>query len=199
MPRLVPKDRNSLPEFEELFQGLEQFFGFLPNDYLTMAHHPEMLNALSQLTNAIVMSSGETSMDLRLLIALITSRTSGCMYCTAHSAELSRRFKIPTEKIQNIHQYETHPAFTEAERIALNIAEKSGQLPNAVTDEHFDQLQKHYSTNAIAEIVGVVSMMAFYNRWNDTVATTLEEVPAACATHLMGDSGWKVGKHDNGR
>ncbi len=37
--------------------------------------------------------------------------------------------------------------------------------------------------------------MAFYNRWNDTVATTLEEAPLQSATQLLGDSDWVVGKH----
>jgi alkylhydroperoxidase family enzyme len=44
-------------------------------------------------------------------------------------------------------------------------------VPNAVTDEMFMELRKHWSDEQVVEIVGVISMFGFLNRWNDTFAT----------------------------
>lgn len=45
------------------------------------------------------------------------------------------------------------------------------------------------------ELLGVVAMFAFLNRWNDTMATPLEAVPSALALSALRARGWKAGKH----
>ena len=132
-------------------------------------------------------------MSLRLLVPYIASRAAGCMYCTAHCAVLSEQYGLPMEKIQNIHAYKTHPSFSEAERSALRIADKANKVPNEVTDEDFEELRKYYNDEAITEIVALIAMMSFYNKWNDTMATTVEKPPFDMATRSL--SWWKAGKH----
>jgi hypothetical protein len=46
-------------------------------------------------------------------------------------------------------------------------------VPNAVTDAHFAELKKHYTDAQIVEIVAVISLFGFLNRFNDTTATEL--------------------------
>jgi uncharacterized peroxidase-related enzyme len=195
MPRLEALPRPELAEFEPMFQQLEAFFGYLPNDYLTLGHKPGIMKAVADLTAAVVFAPGKTSMPLRLLVPYISSRAANCMYCTAHCAELSEKHGIPIDKIQNIHLYETHPAFTPEERAALRVADKANKIPNAVTDEDFAELRKHFDDEAIAEIVALIAMMSFYNKWNDTMATALEKPPLDMAERLLSKTGWAVGKH----
>ncbi len=193
MPRLAPKPLADLAEHDPMFRQLEEFFGFLPNDYLTMGHKPAVMKAVVELTGAVLLTEGKTPMTLRLLIMYIASRAAGCMYCTAHCADLSLKYGLPLEKIQNIHEYKAHPSFSEAERAALNVADKANKIPNAVSDEDFEELRKHYEDEAIAEIVSQIAMMSFYNKWNDTVATTLEKPPFDMASGSL--SWWNAGKH----
>jgi hypothetical protein len=47
----------------------------------------------------------------------------------------------------------------------------------------------------VVEIVGVIAMFGFLNRWNDTLATPLEEEPLAFAERHLAAHGWDVGKH----
>ncbi|MBW4475486.1 MAG: carboxymuconolactone decarboxylase family protein [Tolypothrix brevis GSE-NOS-MK-07-07A] len=193
MPRLEPKPLASLAEHDEMFKQLEEFFGFLPNDYLTMGHKPAVMKAVVELTGAVLLAEGKTPMPLRLLVMYVASRAAGCMYCTSHCAVLSLKHGLPMEKIQNIHDYKTHPSFSDAERAALNVAEKANRLPNAVTDEDFEELRKHYGDEAIAEIVSQIAMMSFYNKWNDTMATNIEKPPFDMASSSL--SWWSAGKH----
>ena len=57
------------------------------------------------------------------------------------------------------------------ERLALDFARAAASQPNAVTDEMFVNMQRHWSDEQIVEILGVVALFGFLNRWNDTMGT----------------------------
>ena len=74
-------------------------------------------------------------------------------------------------------------------------AKMRGVVPNAVTPEHFAELRRHWDDGEIVEILAVVGLFGFLNRWNDSMATDLEDVPAAFASGTIGRHGWEPGKH----
>jgi alkylhydroperoxidase family enzyme len=84
--------------------------------------------------------------------------------------------------------------FDAKERAALDFALAAAAQPNAMTDDLFAATQLHWTDAQIVEILGVVAMFGFLNRWNDTLATPLEAAPQAVATQALGDS-WSAGKH----
>ena len=45
------------------------------------------------------------------------------------------------------------------------------------------------------ELVGVISLFGYLNRWNDTMATELEGKPREFAEATLAGQGWAVGKH----
>lgn len=55
-----------------------------------------------------------------------------------------------------------------------------------MTDAQFAPLQQHWSDGEIVELLGVVAMFAFLNRWYDTMPTPLEMVPEAVAVQALG-------------
>ena len=195
MPRIEPLKREDLAQYDDMFQHLEEFFGYLPNDYQTMARKPGLLEVVAQLTETCLFSEHcKLPMDLRMMICYVSSRAAGCQYCTAHSAELTSRFGVSLEKVQNVMDYENQD-FTDAEKAALRIAHGANQFPNAVTDADFDEARKHFSDEEIVDIVSLISMMSVYNKWNDTMATSLEKPPAAFSQDSLAEGGWKLGKH----
>jgi hypothetical protein len=64
-----------------------------------------------------------------------------------------------------------------------------------VTDEHFAQIRKYYSEDAAAEIVAVISLLGWLNRWNITLATRLESEATAFAQKHLAPHGWTPGVH----
>jgi hypothetical protein len=56
-------------------------------------------------------------------------------------------------------------------------------------------LRRHFSSGAIVEIVSVISLFGWLNRWNDTLASDLEASPLAFAAVKLADRGWTPGKH----
>jgi uncharacterized peroxidase-related enzyme len=176
-----------------MFNQLEELFGFLPNDITTLGHKPAVMKAVVDLTGAVLLAEGKTPIPFRLLVMYSSSRAAGCMYCTAHCATLGEKHGLSMDKIQNIREYKTYSGFSEAERAALAVAEKANKLPNAVTDEDFAELRQYFDDEAIAEIVSLIALMSFFNKWNDTLATTLEKPPLDMASSSL--PWWSAGKH----
>src|SRR5712691_181787 len=173
MSRLEPLSREAAKDFDNLFEAAKNRMGFLPNSQLIMAHRPEILRAFVQLAAAINGPSSTIDPQLRNLVSQMASRASGCGYCMAHTAHTAGRVGIPAEKEDALWEYETSPLFSEAVRAALRVSQGAAQVPNAVTDDDFNELKRHYTEVQIVDIVAVIALFGFLNRYNDTMATEL--------------------------
>ena len=182
-------DRKSLVEFEELFKLVESFMGYLPNAHLTMSERPELLKAFSGLAGAVFQSDGLDA-GTKQLIALASSLSAGCKYCQAHTSHGAERAGIEEKKIADILNYSKSTQFSEPEKAILDLAFAAGKVPNNSNQEHFDNLSKYYSKKEIVDIVSVISLFGFLNRWNDTLGTALEEVPESFVNDKLKPLGW---------
>jgi uncharacterized peroxidase-related enzyme len=198
MSRVKPLKREDVPELEPYFAQTETRMGFLPNSQLIMAYKPKLLQAFSHLGQAVNDPASKTPRTLRTLVAHVASKSAGCQYCVAHTGESAHRADVDEQKLAAIWEYETSPLFTEAERAALSFAQSAAVVPNAVIDQDFAALRRHFSDEEIVELVGVIAYFGFLNRWNDTLATELEPNPLQFAEKTLSGSGWKAGKHAKG-
>jgi uncharacterized peroxidase-related enzyme len=158
-----------------------------------MARRPEILRAFSDLITQI-WRTGTLPQPLKPLVAIVASVAAGCRYCQAHEAVDAKLRGVDEEKISAIWDFERSPLFTEAERAALRFARDASLVPNLVTPQHFAELRRYWDDGQIVEILAVVGLFGFLNRWNDSMATDLEEVPASFAADRYG-SRWEPGKH----
>ena len=154
----------------------EAFMGFLPNSSIDMAHWPELMQTFAPFA-ANILGGGELDRSFKNMIAAVASNAAGCRYCSAHTTHQAVHSGGDADKIAKVWEYQTCDLFSDAERAALDLALAGGQVPNCSTDAHFDALKRHYTDKQIVEIVAVISLFGFLNRWNDTMATELEEVP----------------------
>ena len=182
-------DRKSLEEFEELFKLVESFMGYLPNAHLTMSERPELLKAFSGLAGAVFQSDGLDA-GTKQLIALASSLSAGCKYCQAHTSHGAERAGIEEKKIADILNYSESEQFSESEKAVLDLAFAAGKVPNSSNQRHFDELIKYYSNKEIVDIVSVISLFGFLNRWNDTLGTALEDVPENFVNDKLKPLGW---------
>lgn len=194
MTHVIPKTRAELPELEPMFAGVEASMGFVPSSMLTMAHWPELLQSFGAL-GATVLGPGEVDPGLKQLVAFVISNAAGCRYCQAHTSHTAERRGVSQEKVDAAFQFETSELFTASERAALRVAAHAGMVPNAVTPAHMAELGEHFNARQVVEIVGVISLFGYLNRWNDTMATTLEDHPREFGEQRLATNGWEVGKH----
>ena len=185
------------PDADESVRKLSEFFGgplgFTPNSVLTMQRRPEIARAFIEL-NIAVTRPVHIDNQLKRMIGYMASYAAGCRYCQAHLALGTSRFGASDEKVAALWEYGTSPLFTDAERAALDFALAAASVPNGVTDEIADELKKHYSDDAIVEILAEVALMGFLNRWNDSMGTVLESDPGKLGEDLLAASGWTPGK-----
>ncbi len=195
MPRLEPLPPEHTPELKAHFDFFLGTLGFTPNSVLTMQRKPKLAMALATMNAAVMDPAGDVDLGFRRLIGHVVSKVSGCLYCQAHTLLGAQNFGVSAEKQAAIWDYATSALYSAKERLALDFALAASAQPNAVTDEQFKELQQHWSDDEIVEILGVIAMFAFLNRWNDTMATLLEAVPTEVATRAVGAQGWTAGKH----
>jgi uncharacterized peroxidase-related enzyme len=191
----IPAEVCADPDLAEAFGHFTRTLGFVPNSLLTMQRVPAIAKAVIQLNRAVFAPDGEVDLGLKRLVAHVASAASGCQYCKAHTTVSATRHGVTDEKMAAIYEYASSPLFTAAERVALDFAMEAASVPNAVTDESYRALAEHWTETQIVELLGVVCMFGVFNRWNDSMATPLEELPLARAGELLGDRGWEAGKH----
>ena len=168
--------------------------GFTPNDVLTMGRWPELLGAMAGMV-AVIFSPGRTGMELKRLVAMVCSASAGCNYCVAHNALGIKEEGVSDEKLAAVWDFESDDQFTAAERAALRVARGGGLSPNGVTDDEFAELREYFDEQQILEIVAVIGLFGFLNRWNATLATPLESKPLAFADANLKVHGWQIGQH----
>ncbi|MBD3652935.1 carboxymuconolactone decarboxylase family protein [Kangiella sp.] len=195
MAHMKPLPADSHPELADDFKIFEDILGFVPNSLLTMQRRPKMVQAFGVLTKAVMDPEGEVDLGFKRLIAHFASRAVGCQYCEAHSLIAANIHGVSQDKLDAIWDYQTNPLYTDAERVALDYALAAGSVPNAVDDELMERMRQHWSDGQIVEILGAVCLYGFLNRWNDSMATDLEETPKLMGERVLAKGGWTGGKH----
>jgi uncharacterized peroxidase-related enzyme len=193
MTRMEPLRREDLPELEELFAHYDRTLSFVPNSLFTMARRPEILRAFSELITQI-WNTGTLPKELKPLVGIVASVAAGCRYCQAHEAVDARERGVDDAKIAAIWDFERSERYSDAERAALRFARDAALVPNEVTAAHFEELRRHWDDGQIVEILAVVGLFGFLNRWNDSMATDLEDEPLGFAGRTYRER-WEAGKH----
>jgi alkylhydroperoxidase family enzyme len=195
MAHMAPLPPSTSPELDEDFAIFVDILGFVPNSLLTMQRRPKMVKGFGALTRAVMDPEGPVDLGFLRLVAHFASRASGCQYCEAHSLIAAGIHGIDEDKIAAVWDYQTSDLYTEAERVALDYALAAGAVPNAVDDALMERMRQHWTDEQIVQILGAVSLYGFLNRWNDSMATDLEDAPRELGDAVLRRGGWTGGKH----
>ncbi|WP_026754525.1 carboxymuconolactone decarboxylase family protein [Sediminibacter sp. Hel_I_10] len=184
------------PETKELATFFNETLGFCPNSVLTMQRRPAISKAFINLNKAVMANEGRVTSALKRMIAWVSSNAIGCRYCQAHAIRAAERYGANQEQLDHIWDYRTHAAFSPAERAALDFSLAASQVPNGVNAEIKDRLYEHWDEGEIVEMLGVISLFGYLNRWNDSMGTDMEPGAIESGHHYLGKHGFEVGKHD---
>jgi uncharacterized peroxidase-related enzyme len=196
MPLVPPLQEDELdPALRAQVQFFKGPLGVVPNSVRTMARRPRLAAAFTELNQAVMECHGAVTPEFKRLLGHVTSFVSGCRYCQAHTILASERFGASEDRLQDAWNYRDSPHFNTAEKVALAFAHAAASVPNAVTPLLEEDLRKHWTDEDIVEIMGVVALFGFLNRWNDSMGTSLEDLPTEVATRNLAHVGWSAGKH----
>jgi len=192
---MKPLPSDTTPELKQEFEQFEKILGFVPNSLLTMQRQPNLVKGFGALTKSLMDPAGGVDLGFMRLVAHFASRAAGCQYCEAHSLSAAQIHGVSPDKLAAIWDFQTSPLYSEAERAALEFATAAGAVPNAVDTLIFNRMREHWSEEQIVQILGVVCLYGFLNRWNDSMATDLEEDPTEMGKTYLAKGGWTGGKH----
>ena len=195
MPLVNPLHADHDLETKALADFFNETLGFCPNSVLTMQHRPAISKAFINLNKAVMANEGKVTSALKRMIAWVSSNATGCRYCQAHAIRAAERYGAEQEQLDHIWDYKMHPAFSAAERAALDFSLAASQVPNAVDETIKTELYKYWNEGEIVEMLGVISLFGYLNRWNDSMATTLEDDAIDSGNQYLGKHGFEVGKH----
>ncbi|MFB6233508.1 MAG: carboxymuconolactone decarboxylase family protein [Haloarculaceae archaeon] len=195
MAHLEPLPEDATPELEAEFELFAEILGFVPNSLLTMQRKPEVVEGFRALTDAVMNECDDVDPGFKRLAANLASHGAGCQYCEAHSLIAADIHGVSQAKLDALPAYETSDHYSERERVALDFALAAGSVPNEVDEEIVDALKEYWTDDEIVELLAAISLYGFLNRWNDTLATDLEDAPQQMGQRVLSDRDWDGGKH----
>jgi uncharacterized peroxidase-related enzyme len=195
MPLVTPLNPDHDSETQSLADFFNETLGFCPNSVLTMQHRPAISKAFIHLNKAVMANEGRVTSALKRMVAWVSSNATGCRYCQAHAIRAAERYGAENEQLNNIWDYKTHHAFNEAERVALDFSLAASVVPNVVGEDLKKRLYAHWNEGEIVELLGVISLFGYLNRWNDSMGTSIENGAIESGAKYLKKHGWNKGKH----
>lgn len=173
---LVPlvDDENFSAPFRKSAERVSGRVGMVANNVRAMANSPELGATMRQFLDD-VWDQGELPKPLKALIRHKVSNINACLYCSAHQIRVMQSQGIETDKIDNMHDYRTHPAFSDKERAVLAYSEALTLDAGTIPDDVVAKFVELTTAQERTEVTIVAAAMGLLNRLNDGLRVPLEE------------------------
>jgi uncharacterized peroxidase-related enzyme len=155
-------------EVKEIYDSLQSRFGYVPDFYAAMAHHPDALKTFLPFYQSIMAKGSVETRDKELLY-LKTSMLNQCPYCIKAHTAAAKRVGITAEQIKALPAYQHSDDFDEKEKALLQFAESVTLTVSANREKLQEELRKHFSENQIVELTLTICMANFTNRFNNAL------------------------------
>ncbi|MBN2094101.1 MAG: carboxymuconolactone decarboxylase family protein [Candidatus Zambryskibacteria bacterium] len=158
-------------QIEESIRGIYEKFeedtGKTPEWVKVMAHRPIILKEFVELFG-VVMNNGEIETLLKWKIALEVSKTLKCPFCVDVTEKMLKKLGASEQEITKI----TGQNSGEAEILELvKDVTLDGHLDRP---ELFEKLKDKFNESQIVEIVSVMGLFNYINRFNNTLGVLPE-------------------------
>lgn len=175
MARIKPlEEEHVAQEVQPIYEEIEGVFGRVPNIFKTYAHFPPLLKANWEKFKAVMMG-GSLRRELKEAIALVVSDANACQYCIAAHGLALQQLGFTRESIDALVKNLKAEGFQPKELRLLEIARKSTQDANAVTDQDIAELrQLGWSESEIVEAQGVMELFTGFNKFLDSLAVDID-------------------------
>ncbi|MFQ5896409.1 MAG: carboxymuconolactone decarboxylase family protein [Nitrospinota bacterium] len=147
-----------------VYEALEKQYGVVIPPMKALAHRPEVLRAVANLTG-LLHSPSTIDAGLKELINLRASQLNGCEYCVRIHSAMARRHKVPHEKVDACAAFEASPLFDEREKAALAYCEEASRERVPVREETFARLKAAFDDGELVELTCLIGLINFWNRF----------------------------------
>ena len=179
------------PAFAKLAERSIQKYGRVSNSARAMANSDDLAVAARSFLSDI-WTGGSLGLELAYLVRLIVSNLNSCVYCSTHQIKALVKMGIDEEKIQNIHDFRAHPAFSARERLALEYGAALTQDSANISDKIAAGLVAEFSPEERVELTIIAAGMGMLNRINDGLRVPIEDASKDTAEAVAASfEGWR--------
>jgi alkylhydroperoxidase family enzyme len=82
---------------------------------------------------------------------------------------LARRHGWSEEHISDLANFRNRSDFTDAEKAALELAERATLEPNGIDETFWSELRKYYDEGEIIELLAAIGLFNYFNRFNNAL------------------------------
>ena len=86
----------------------------------------------------------------------------------SHTA-LARRLGWSEDQLNDLANFRRRSDFTDAEKAALELAERSTRDSNSVDDAFWNELRQYYEEGEIIELLAAIGLFNYFNRFNNAL------------------------------
>jgi len=144
---------------QEVFAGIKQKIGMLPNLYAAMGNSPELLNGFLAIEGTL--KKGSFSAKEGEAIALAVSQSNYCEYCLAAHSAVGKMLGFSEQEVIDIRSGSIADRKLKALTVlASELTEKRGKASQTAIDNF---LSAGYTHKALAELIGFVGLRIITN------------------------------------
>jgi len=168
VPSIDKKDVNekALPVYEKF----EKETGSVPEWAKVMANRPEILKEFNELFKS-VMGEGEIETKLKWKMAYTVSNALRCPFCVDVTSKMMVKMGADESEIENIKEMKN---LSQEEEDILKLVKDVTDNANVDDPETFSRLRERMSDAQIVELVSVIGLFNYINRFNNTLAVLPE-------------------------
>lgn len=182
MPRLSRLNRSEVaPELRDVYDKFLHDRGNVPYFFRTLAHRPEIFRTATAHMHA-VLNTGTLPTKLKELVVVRTSQLNCTAYCLASHTAISLRLGTTEEQIEALKSWRDSSLFSEAEKVALHLAEVMTSDSLHYSDDDLAELKRFYSEGEIVELMASIGLFNYFNRFNNVLQ--MEPTKPASAEEL---------------
>jgi AhpD family alkylhydroperoxidase len=156
------------------FRFARRRFGEVPESFRASANHPGLMWAGAIHELAYERAATRLSPELRDLIVHRVATRVGCSWCVDFGTMLTLKAGLSVERHRELADYQSSPAFTELEKLALAYADAMTDLPMTVTDEQVAGLRSRLGDAELVELTYAISLENMRARTNHALGLTAQ-------------------------
>ncbi|MFC1629751.1 carboxymuconolactone decarboxylase family protein [Patescibacteria group bacterium] len=166
---LIPSlEKNQIEEIARIiYKKFEKETGEVPEWIKVMAHRPEILKEFTELFKTI-MGAGKIESFLKWKIASVVSKTLKCPFCVDVTEKMLERLGASEETMKEIE------SLSGEEKEILELVKDVTLDGHLDKPELFEKLKEKFDGAQIVEIISVMGLFNYINRFNNTLGVLPE-------------------------
>ncbi|RJQ86655.1 carboxymuconolactone decarboxylase family protein [Amycolatopsis panacis] len=144
-------------------------YGAVPEPVTVAAHHPGLLR--TSVVHELMAEKASTRLpvNVRDLAVYRVATRIGCSWCVDFGTMLQKHAGLDIDRLKQIDDYATSPAFTRPERLALALADAMSGETVTVTDEQIAELEAEFGRAGVVELTYQIALENSRARMNSAL------------------------------